>query len=166
MQPSDSSGSDSDQPNEDGEGDSETLGPGLFEIPAGLVRIDQLPAVLDASLVGWFIMMKFAPGKATNRCPKPDPGGWMLGKLKRRYDQSTPTLFKKYDYLVSYIDGEVAQKLPRNTFMMTGDKNSDLHTILHPSLHTPPFTPLPSHPSLHTKHLQSTTPPFTPLPSH
>ena len=31
--------------------------------------------------------------------------GWLLGKIDKKFDQSTPRLFKKFNYRIKWFDG-------------------------------------------------------------
>ena len=33
------------------------------------------------------------------------PHGWLLGKIDKKFDQSTPRLFKKFNYRIKWFDG-------------------------------------------------------------
>ena len=109
--------SDSSEPGSDTEEEEPIqIAPEQFAIPEGFVLLDR-PDELDLSIVGYYILYKWAAGKATARCPNPDPGGWYLGQLMRRFDLSTPTLYRRYNYDVAYSDGKFPQKLDLDRFL-------------------------------------------------
>ena len=43
--------------------------------------------------------------------------GWYLGRLVRRFDESTPSLFKRFNYDVAYTDGKRGQMLGIKLFL-------------------------------------------------
>ena len=62
-------------------------------VPEGL-QLAPKPAKLDGSLIGMFIYLRWAT-----------PHGWLLGKIEKKFDQSTPRLFKKFNYRIKWFDG-------------------------------------------------------------
>lgn len=63
-------------------------------LPEGLQVVTQKPTKLDASLVDHLIYMRWNT-----------PHGWLLGTIKQKFDQSTPRLYKKFNYRVKWFDG-------------------------------------------------------------
>ena len=62
-------------------------------LPEGLQPAPK-PAKLDGSLVGQLIYRRWET-----------PHGWLLGKIDKKFDQSTPRLFKKFNYRIKWYDG-------------------------------------------------------------
>lgn len=62
-------------------------------LPEGLT-IAPRPTTLDESLVTKLIYMPWEP-----------PHGWCLGTIVRKYDQSSPRLYAKFNYRVEWMDG-------------------------------------------------------------
>ena len=62
-------------------------------LPEGLQPAPK-PAKLDGSLVGQLIYRRWET-----------PHGWLLGKIDKKFDQSTPRLFKKFNYRIKWFDG-------------------------------------------------------------
>ena len=57
-------------------------------LPEGL-QVSNKPANLDASLIGRLIYMRWHV-----------PHGWLLSTIKEKFDQSTPRLFKKFNFRI------------------------------------------------------------------
>ena len=62
-------------------------------IPDGLQPAPK-PAKLDSSLIGMFIYLRWAT-----------PHSWLLGKIEKKFDQSTPRLFRKFNFRIKWFDG-------------------------------------------------------------
>jgi len=59
------------------------------------MRVRAKPTVIDASLVGCTIFMRW-----------PAPHGWLLGKLTERFiTPQTPRLYAKFNVRIRWIDG-------------------------------------------------------------
>ena len=62
-------------------------------LPEGL-KVASAPLLLDDSLVGKLVFIRWEP-----------PFGWSLGTILDKITNSTPRLFKKFNYRVKYADG-------------------------------------------------------------
>ena len=56
--------------------------------------------MLDDSLVGYLLLLRWSA-----------PLGWQFGTLICKYDQTTPRLFKKFNYQAKYNDGLLASHM-------------------------------------------------------
>ena len=64
------------------------------------------PVGLTTDLVGSLIYMRWNA-----------PHGWLVGTIKEKFDQSTPRLYKKFNYRVKWFDGWDNHKLDMDNYL-------------------------------------------------